>query len=64
MVELTHSGNAVVDKCIITFSTLILEVDILVEKARSTFYDALIIYGEDGNLKKIVDKIKDKLQKN
>ncbi|EJW75106.1 hypothetical protein WUBG_13988, partial [Wuchereria bancrofti] len=45
--ELTHSGNAVVDKCIITFSTLIMEVDILMEKARSTFYNALIVYGED-----------------
>uniref|UniRef100_A0A1I8EI83 WASH complex subunit 7 n=1 Tax=Wuchereria bancrofti TaxID=6293 RepID=A0A1I8EI83_WUCBA len=47
--ELTHSGNAVVDKCIITFSTLIMEVDILMEKARSTFYNALIVYGEDAD---------------
>ncbi|CAG9535026.1 unnamed protein product [Cercopithifilaria johnstoni] len=49
VVDLTHSGNSVVDKCIITFSTLIMEVDILVEKARSTFYNALIIYGEDAD---------------
>ncbi|VDK66143.1 unnamed protein product [Onchocerca ochengi] len=52
VVELTHSGNAIVDKCIITFSTLILEVDILAEKARNTFYNALIVYGEDGNFAK------------
>ncbi|EJD75121.1 WASH complex subunit 7 [Loa loa] len=49
VVELTHSGNAVIDKCIITFSTLIIEVDILVEKARNTFYQALIVYGEDAD---------------
>uniref|UniRef100_A0A158Q8R7 WASH-7_N domain-containing protein n=1 Tax=Elaeophora elaphi TaxID=1147741 RepID=A0A158Q8R7_9BILA len=49
VVELTHSGNAVVDKCIITFSTLIMEVDILAEKARNTFYNALIVYGEDAD---------------
>lgn len=47
--DFTHSGNAVVDKCVITFATLIVEVDILVEKARSIFYNALIIYGEDGS---------------
>ncbi|VDK70090.1 unnamed protein product [Litomosoides sigmodontis] len=47
--ELTHSGNAVVDKCIITFSTLIMEVDILEEKARNTLYSALIVYGEDAD---------------
>ncbi|KAL3994037.1 WASH complex subunit 7 family protein [Acanthocheilonema viteae] len=47
VIELTHSGNDVVDKCIITFSTLIMEVNILVEKARSTFYSSLIVYGED-----------------
>ncbi|VDM95715.1 unnamed protein product [Thelazia callipaeda] len=44
---IAHSGNSIVDKCIITFSTLVLEVDILFEKAQSTFYKALIVYGEN-----------------
>ncbi|MCP9261394.1 hypothetical protein DINM_004763 [Dirofilaria immitis] len=49
VVDLTNSGNTVVDKCIITFSTLILEVNILAEKAQNTFYNALIVYGEDAD---------------
>ncbi|VDK65048.1 unnamed protein product [Gongylonema pulchrum] len=48
VVQLSRSGNAVVDKCIITFATLELEVEILMDEARSIFYNALITYGEDG----------------
>lgn len=48
ILEISQSGNAVVDKCVITFASLALEVEILADIARNKHFNALIAYGEDG----------------
>lgn len=47
ILEVSQSGNAVVDKCVITFASLALEVEILADIARNKHFNALIAYGED-----------------
>lgn len=47
ILELAQSGNVIVDKCVMTFASLVAEVDFLSETARNTIYPALLIYGED-----------------
>uniref|UniRef100_A0A1I7ZUI8 WASH complex subunit 7 n=1 Tax=Steinernema glaseri TaxID=37863 RepID=A0A1I7ZUI8_9BILA len=43
--KLVNSGNDIVDKCVVTFSTLIIEVESLKEEAKD-FYSGLLLYGE------------------
>ncbi|VDM37100.1 unnamed protein product [Toxocara canis] len=47
IVEFARSGNAVIDKCIITFASLSLEVELLTDMARNEHFRALLTYGED-----------------
>ncbi|KAI1720040.1 WASH complex subunit 4 [Ditylenchus destructor] len=46
--DLIKSQNALVDNILLAFVNIANEVDMLVNEARSKFYDGLLLYGEDG----------------
>uniref|UniRef100_A0A915CU35 WASH complex subunit 4 N-terminal domain-containing protein n=1 Tax=Ditylenchus dipsaci TaxID=166011 RepID=A0A915CU35_9BILA len=45
--QLIRSGNLVVDKVLMAFTSLANEVDLLMHEAKSKFYDCLLLYGEE-----------------
>lgn len=45
--SLINSGNQMTDRLIIVFGTLLNEVDMLIQQAKTNFLDSLILYGED-----------------
>lgn len=42
------SGNDIIDKCTYVFSKLFIEVDFLINEARSKYYLALFLYNDEG----------------
>ena len=46
--NLVHSENKNVNKVIITFSSIVLEMDNLINEAKSNLYYPLLLYGEPG----------------
>lgn len=48
LLDLIQNGSNVIDKCTYVFSTLALEVDYLVRESQNNFFNALLLYGEDG----------------
>uniref|UniRef100_A0A0N5AK55 WASH complex subunit 7 n=1 Tax=Syphacia muris TaxID=451379 RepID=A0A0N5AK55_9BILA len=47
IVGLAQSGSTTIDKCIMTFSSLIVEVNWLYDTAHSSLFLGLLLYGED-----------------
>lgn len=48
--SLINSGNDIIDKCAMTFASLSVEIDLLVHEARTKFYDAILLYGEESKV--------------
>lgn len=48
LVNYVQSGNLLIDKCILTFSSLAVETEILWEQANNEYFNTLLSYGESG----------------